>query len=255
VSVVAALFVAARVPSRQTRIRVIEVGDGRWPLILLHGYGSSAREWLPFTQTIRLPPDVRFVFPEATERADPAQPIERRGWWRLDLGSYRPPGPDLSGSSPKGLDESAERIRSFLKDLRQIRTASSAPMLGGFSQGAMIAADIAFRSDEPISALVILSGTIVHQTAWTDGMRARKGLPVFMAHGTRDPILEFETAARFERLLREAGLAVTWVPFEGGHEIPSQVVASLNGFLAGIPATIPGHGRTSSSSHTRASRR
>ena len=63
------------------------------------------------------------------------------------------------------------------------------------------------------------------------GHARRKGLPVFIAHGRQDQALPFAVAARLERRLREAGLVVTWVPFDGGHEMPAEVVTALNGFL------------------------
>jgi predicted esterase len=32
--------------------------------------------------------------------------------------------------------------------------------------------------------------------------------------------------------MHDAGLQVTWFPFDGGHEIPAEVVTALNAFLA-----------------------
>ena len=39
--------------------------------------------------------------------------------------------------------------------------------------------------------------------------------------------------------LAAAGLRVTWIPFDGGHEIPAEVVASLNEFLRGVRVVKP----------------
>src|SRR5574339_949177 len=47
---------------------IVHVGDGPPTLVLLHGYGSSAERWMPFTQTIRWPATGRFVFPAGPER-------------------------------------------------------------------------------------------------------------------------------------------------------------------------------------------
>ena len=105
-------------------------------------------------------------------------------------------------------------------------------MLAGFSQGGMIAADIAFTTDEPIEALVLLSPTFVNETAWRAGMARRRGLRVFISHGRRDGILPFDAADRLQQAMRDAGLRVTWFPFDGGHEMPAEVVSALNAFLA-----------------------
>jgi phospholipase/carboxylesterase len=226
---------AITVINRESGLQTLEVGSGREPLVLLHGYGSSAREWLPYTRTIRVSGSTRFIFPEAPGTTVPPDgPEGGRAWWRLDLASYRRRGesiPDLSESHPAELDEAAARMRVLLKEIRR-RLDAEQTILGGFSQGAMIAADIAFRTDEPLAALVILSGTSVDEQAWVAGMPRRKNLPVFIAHGRKDPVLKFDVAVRLEQHMRRAGLRITWAPFDGSHEFPANVVTALNAFLA-----------------------
>lgn len=230
---------ATTVINPESGLRTLEVGSGRTPLVLLHGYGSAPQEWLPFTQTVHISSKTRFVFPEAPGvTVPPDGPEGGRAWWRLDLASYRRRGesiPDLSDAHPAGLDQASGTVRVLLKELRQ-RLNSHDAILGGFSQGAMISADIAFQTDEPLAALVILSGTSVDEQQWVAGMPRRKDLPVFIAHGRSDPVLKFDAAARLEQHMRRAGLRVTWVPFDGGHEVPVPVVTALNAFLARIGA-------------------
>jgi phospholipase/carboxylesterase len=63
-------------------------------------------------------------------------------------------------------------------------------------------------------------------------MATRKGMPVFMSHGRADNILPFDLAERLYADLIAAGLTVTFVSFDGGHEIPEAVVTALGEFLA-----------------------
>jgi phospholipase/carboxylesterase len=218
-------------------LRTIEVGSGPLPFVLLHGYGSSAREWIPFTYTIALPQGRRFVIPEGPEGTTPPDgPSSGRAWWRLGLDAHRRPGdglPDLARTAPPGLAASTRRIRALLAELA--RGGGYPPerqMLAGYSQGGMVAADLAFTSDEPLEALVLLSTTFVNEPAWRAGMGRRAGLRVFISHGRRDAMLPFDAADRLQQAMRAAGLRVTWFPFEGGHEMPAEVVAALNAFLA-----------------------
>ena len=95
----------------------------------------------------------------------------------------------------------------------------------------MVASEVAFRSRVPLSALVILSGTLVDERSWESHFSERRGLPVFMSHGRQDGTLPFAAADRFRHKLEAAGLQVTWCPFDGGHEIPAAVVIALNEFL------------------------
>jgi phospholipase/carboxylesterase len=202
-------------------------GDGPPTLMLLHGYGSSAEEWMPFTNTIEWPG--RFVFPQGLERTTRAG---GRAWWPLELGSAEDGVPDLSQSRPKGLTPAAAAVTRLLSGLSWWKGGDV--VLGGFSQGAMVASDVAFGSTAHLSALVLLSGTPVDEAAWRRGYAARRGLPVFIAHGRDDAVLPFSGSERMQRDLAAAGLLVTWLPFEGGHEIPAEVVIALNQFLRAV---------------------
>jgi phospholipase/carboxylesterase len=242
---IGAVISAVTCPSRAMRIdrpgsglRTIEAGRGALPFVLLHGYGSSAEEWIPFTSTIRLPTERRFVLPQAPETTFPPDgPANGRAWWRLGLDQHRRASdglPDLSQTNPPGLAASTQRLRRLLHELA---AAGGYPreqqMVAGFSQGAMIAADLAFTTDEPLELLVLLSPTFVNERGWRAGMPRRRGLRVFVSHGRRDDILPFDAAERLQQAMREAGLRVTWVPIDGGHEMPMAVVDRLNAFLAG----------------------
>jgi phospholipase/carboxylesterase len=207
-------------------------GAGPPTLVLLHGYGSAAEEWQPFTEAIAWPAEGRFVFPQGPEY----RPGGGRAWWPLELYSQRANDglPDLSATAPPGLPAAADRVIDLLKE---IRAAVGPPVVvGGFSQGAMVASDVAFRTDTSLNALVLLSPTIVSESIWKAGYARRQGLPVFIAHGRSDRVLSFAIADRLRRQLQDAGLDVTWVPFDGEHEIPAVVVAALNRFLARVLA-------------------
>ena len=201
--------------------------------MLLHGYGSSAERWMPFTQTIRWPATGRFVFPVGPERVRLAgAPTDARAWFALDLASHIPPGrsiPDLSGSRLVGLKSAAALVEEVL---RYRKVVPRGPLvLGGFSQGAMVASEVAFRTKVPLSALIVLSGTLVDEPSWESHFRERQNLRVFIAHGRADTVLPFDVAVRFQQKLQASGIPVTWVPFDGGHEIPAVVVVALNDFL------------------------
>ncbi len=204
---------------------IVRGDDGPASLVLLHGYGSNANDWLQFEYKLQVPLDGRLVFPQGPLRG----PNGARGWWWLNIEGHIPTGeryPDFSVANPAGIKVASRLVRKLLADL-------PAPIvLGGFSQGAMLSAEIAFQTDQDLAALVLLGGTTVNETAWTGQFRVRRQMPVFIAHGRNDGVLSFATMERFQGQLRAAGLDVTWFPYDGGHDIPDTVVAALNRFLA-----------------------
>ena len=219
----------------QTRLQVLRKG-GKGPpnFVLLHGYGSAPEHWLPYTQTIAFPPGGQFLFPQAPGMVARKDGLtDGRAWWDLDLAAHRRVGKlgvDLTQEDPHGLARAAKLV---LRSLSREGNSKAHPfVLGGFSQGAMVACEVAFSSGEPLAALVILSGTPVDRAGWQPGMATRKGLPIFMSHGRADNILPFDLAERLHAELLAAGLAVTFLPFDGGHEIPEEVVRALGEFLA-----------------------
>jgi phospholipase/carboxylesterase len=232
------ILLAASAMSRQPRVPKLSAiskgGKGPPTIVLLHGYCSSEKDWTPFAKSIQLPRGTRFLFPRGPETArrtdgGPAG----RAWWRLDLtagGRNQDAGADLSAEKPQGIEHAAQAVRALLA--RKGNQTAQPFILGGFSQGAMVAAQVAFLSDEPLRALVLLSGTLVDEASWKAGFARRKGLHVFIAHGRADPTLSFDAADRMQSEMAAAGIDVTWFPFDGGHETPAAVITALNEFLS-----------------------
>lgn len=206
---------------------IVRGGAGPTSLVLLHGYGSRGRDWLQFEHKLRVPQNGRLVFPQGPLRG----PSGARGWWWLNIEGHIPAGgglPDFSTANPSGIKVASRLVRNLLDK------EPGPVILGGFSQGAMVSAEIAFQTDQPLAALVLLGGTTVNEAAWVDGFARRRMMPVFIAHGRRDGVLPFATMERFQARLTDAGLDVTWLPFAGGHSVPDTVISALNEFLAGL---------------------
>jgi phospholipase/carboxylesterase len=215
-------------------------GGGEGPvIILLHGFGAPGDDLAGLWDYLELPRTVRGVFPEAP-LALPAAYGRGRAWWMIDIERLqrdmamgRPR--DLSGESPAGLAKSRARIVALLADMHdRFHVEPETLVLGGFSQGAMLSCDVALRTERPLAGLVLLSGTLLAKGEWQPLVARRRGLPVFMSHGTADPLLPYSMAERLRDLLKDGGLPVEWVPFGGGHEITPVVLRELGKFLRKI---------------------
>lgn len=205
-------------------------GGGNGPLVvLLHGFGAPGTDLVPLWRELRPPPGTRFAFPEAPLALDPYG--DARAWWMIDMakleaalagGELR----DLTRDVPEGMAEARALISGLLDELDAPQV-----VLGGFSQGAMLALDVALRTDRPLAGLALMSGTLLAEHEWLPLMPKRKGLRVVQSHGRLDPLLPFSIAERLRDELTSAGLPVTFVPFNGGHEIAGSVIDALDGLL------------------------
>jgi phospholipase/carboxylesterase len=216
-------------------------GGGDGPvLVLFHGFGAPATDLVPLYRALDVPREVRFVFPAAPIALDPRAPEEvaPRAWWLIDIPGLQQAiaqgrAVELAREKPPGLDEARELVNGLLAALE---TELAAPIervvLGGFSQGAMLACDVALRSPRAPAGLVLMSGAPVAVPEWRTLAPARKGLPVLMSHGRSDPILPFAGGEYLRDLLREAGLGVEFIAWNGGHGVPDGVLQELGPFLA-----------------------
>ena len=148
-------------------------------MVLLHGYGGTAENWLQFVGKIQPPGNARLIFPQGPLRG-PGSGM--RGWWWLDIRGHIPPGQqmaDFSIANPGGIKVASRLVRNYLKDIE------GPIVLGGFSQGAMVSGEIAFQTDQELAALVLLGGTTVNEAAWVDVFRAAAACPSSSRMGGR----------------------------------------------------------------------
>jgi phospholipase/carboxylesterase len=113
-------------------------------------------------------------------------------------------------------------------------------VLGGFSMGSVMSYSTGLAGDRPRpGGILAFSGFIPVVDGWQPDLASRAGLPVLIAHGRNDPIMEIDFARRAKSLLEGAGLAVEYHESEAGHHIdPSHLQAATN-WLTRIAATAP----------------
>jgi len=214
-------------------------GGGTGPLVLLlHGFGAPGDDLLQLAGAIGGPAKTRWIFPEGPLRLTMGYG-DSRAWWLIDMarleadrlaGRIR----DLSLEVPAGLPQARQALETFLTALpRALPVDYHHTIIGGFSQGAMLTCDLVMRTEFQFAGLIQLSGSLLAKQEWRPSAK-RTGLPVFLSHGTQDPILPYVMAERLRDALIRAGLAVQWHSFHGGHQIPPPILAQLSRFLTNV---------------------
>jgi phospholipase/carboxylesterase len=209
-------------------------GGGDGPLVvLLHGFGAPGFDLVDLAQYVPAAEGMRWVFPEAPLTLDGGP---GRAWWMIDneLFERRMRGErvDRSDELPPRLPAARAELSSLLDAVeRELGVPRAEQLLGGFSQGSMLAVDQALHASVPPRGLVLLSSTLIATSEWTPRAENVRGVHILQTHGRQDPILPFEFAERLRALLEAGGAKLDFVPFEGGHELPPAVLRALAAFL------------------------
>ena len=204
-------------------------------VVLLHGFFGSADELAPFAKSISAP--ARFVFPNGPiDLSD--RGLSGRAWWPIDTTAReeamaRKKPRDLFSWVPPELPSARALVNSILDEV--VARLGPAPLiLGGFSQGAMLASDVALRSARKLAGLVLFSPARIAGAEWAPLLSSRRETPIVISHGREDYDLSFAAAESFKDDLVAAGCDVRWVPFDGGHEVPLVAWRELRTLVRGL---------------------
>lgn len=209
-------------------------GDPGAPvLVLLHGYGADAWDLAPLAQALPLPQRPTWLVPNAPLEVPIGPHMTGRAWFPIDmvaleLAMIAGRGADLSGSRPPALESSRKQVQAMLEEFG---ADPAQVVIGGFSQGAMVATDWTLHSPVAPCGLVVLSGTVVDREGWTRLAANKPDFKFFQSHGRHDPLLPVAGARALHALLHQAGWQGDLLEFNGQHEIPMPVLAALQPWL------------------------
>lgn len=225
--------------------RVIEPqGQASRAVVLCHGFGAPGDNLVWMGHALMQDPAVNastlFVFPSAPLSLDSVGLRGSRAWWLFDFLRMAEAGVAgaldvLRRDVPEGM---AKARRQLIALLDQVERESGLPrgrvVLGGFSQGAILATDAALRLEEPPQALCVFSGTLTCEQEWARRAPRRAGLRVVQTHGRRDPLLPFQGALALRDLLAGAGLVVDFHAFDGAHTVGDVGLDALRNLLRNL---------------------
>ncbi|MBW8847214.1 MAG: alpha/beta fold hydrolase [Burkholderiales bacterium] len=208
----------------------IETGPNpRATLIVLHGLGADGFDFVPICGELRLQPlgAIRYIFPHA-----PTRPVTinngyvMRAWYDI-LGA------DLVRREDEaGLRESQAQIAELIDRERQRGVPAERIIVMGFSQGCAMALMTALRYPERLGGAVGLSGYVpLAATTAAERAPANADLPIFLAHGTQDPVVVPLRGSTSRDALRALGHDVEWHEYPMPHAVCAEEIEDLNAWL------------------------
>jgi phospholipase/carboxylesterase len=190
-------------------------------LVLMHGRGTSEHDLAGLFDL--LDPEARL------HCAAPRGPLQIPGqpgnhWYVVERVGY----PD-----PPTFEHSRQLLARWLEGyLGSVGVAADRAVLGGFSQGTVMAYALGLGKGSPVPAgILALSGFVPTVAGWEPDLETRRGLPVFISHGSRDPVIDVAYARAARELLERGGLDVSYRESPAAHQIDGPTIDAAREWL------------------------
>jgi phospholipase/carboxylesterase len=209
----------------------VETGpDPTFTIIWMHGLGADGHDFEPLVPELVESnlPALRFVFPHA-----PVRPVTinngyaMRAWYDI-IGIDRRAAEDVAG-----IEASAAAIRSLIDKENERGIATSHIALAGFSQGGAMALHVGTRHPQRLAGIIALS-CYLPQAGRIAAERSDANLstPIFMAHGSQDPVVPYALGDDSRQVLMSNGFAVEWHSYPMPHALCEPEVSDLRRWLS-----------------------
>lgn len=195
-------------------------GEPAGALVLLHGRGADEHDLAPVLDA--LDPDRRLT--GLTPGAPLPGPGGGRWWYQVPRVGY----PD-----PATFHATYAQLTSFLDGwLAQRGIGWERTIIGGFSMGCVMSYATALGPRRPSPAgILAMSGFIPTVERWEPELASRGDLPVFITHGTRDPVISVDFARDARTRLQDAGLQVEYHEHDGAHHLDRDTLALMQAWV------------------------
>lgn len=208
------------------------VEEARAAVIWLHGLGADGHDFEPIVPELGLPQGhgVRFVFPHA-----PVRPVTinggvaMRAWYDIyGIGAGYP-------EDDAGIRAGAAAVEALIAREQERGVPPERVVLAGFSQGGAVALHTGLRHSRRLAGIMALSTYLpLRETCAEELSEANRGLPVFMAHGTYDPVLPYSLGDRSRELLEGIGYPVEWHSYPMEHQVCLEEVRAIGAWLTRV---------------------
>jgi phospholipase/carboxylesterase len=175
-------------------------------------------------------PAARFVFPHAPMRAVTINNgYVMRAWYDVSFA-------DLAGNSRRadeqGVRESQQQIALLIGRENARGVASGRIVLAGFSQGGAIALQTGLRHADGLAGIMALSTYLpLAETLPREASPANGRTPIFMAHGTFDPVVPYAMGAGSMTYLAGLGYPTEWHEYPMQHSVCAEEIADISAWL------------------------
>ena len=201
-------------------------------IIWMHGLGADGNDFVPFVRELDLStcPAIRFIFPHAE-----TMPVTVNGGYVM-RSWYDIVGNDLTKREDEaGLRKSQTQVEALIAREKARGIPAARIVLAGFSQGCAMTLQTGLRHPEQLAGLLCLSGYVpLAQSVAQERAAASADTPIFMAHGSADPVIPLQRAEQSRDLLVALGHTVEWHQYPMQHSLCQEEIDDIGAWLARI---------------------
>lgn len=203
--------------------------QGTHTCIWLHGLGASGEDLLPLPPYLNLAdtPPITHLFPSARARPVTLNAgITMPAWFDIkQLGT-----PDFAQS--EGVDNALASCHALIEQQIKEGTPADQIALIGFSQGGCLALYAGLTFPQPLAGIAGLSTLLPATDTWPDQRISQPpSLPIFLAHGENDDVVDMKWGQAIATDLAKQGFAPDFHPYPSGHEISNAEIQDLSAWI------------------------
>jgi len=203
--------------------------DPQHAVIWLHGLGADGYDFVPVVRELELAgaPTARYVFPHA-----PQIPVTINGGYVMRAW-YDILGAELVRREDEArIRASAAAVEGLIGREVERGIPRGHIVLAGFSQGGAVTLQAGTRAKEPLAGLMALSTYLpLADSTAAEATPASRGIPIFMAHGTTDPVIPIARSTASRDRLKELGYNVEWHEYPMQHSVNADEIRAIAAFL------------------------
>ena len=203
-------------------------------VVWLHGLGADGHDFEPVATELGRAglDDLRYVFPHA-----PVRPVTINGGTPMRAW-YDIAGLELDRRADEaGVRASAGIARALVDEQIARGIAGERIVLAGFSQGGAIALFAGLRLPFRIAGILALSTYLpVAESLAAEAHRANRDVPIFLAHGSRDPVIALALSERSRVAMSELGYAVEVHTYPIPHSVCAEEIRDIASWLQRVLA-------------------
>lgn len=200
-------------------------GPHRATIIWLHGLGADGHDFEPVAKELQLPEShgVRFILPHA-----PHRPVTVNGGYVMRAW-YDVAGMDISALPDEaGIRESQRAVAALVEREIAAGIAPERVILAGFSQGGVIALETGTSHQDRVGGVIALSCYAALPESLPE---ASRDFPIFMGHGTQDPVVPHPLGTASRAILEDKGYAVEWHSYPLPHSVSWDEIMDIRQWL------------------------